>query len=699
MKKTAFLLLIPFMLAAFSRLSAEDASLARGAGSGGESVRPVFTLSLSPFVDFPLGESSTLFTIGGGSELNGELYFSALPFVFMKAGFGYAFVPMQYLTSVSMITGYAGGGLRWEATPWLSLNAYVAGGAYYGFLNNPLEMGSGVYPYLSAGAGLSFKLLPSLSLGVCGYYRNGFGLYEGAGAGVSVTYQIGGRQQPMVRFIETKFADVYSIFYKYYDDHPLGTTLIENRDQSPLYDVKATLWIKEYMDAPKQCSVESIVKPGEAQRIDLFALFKEKVLEITESTKVSVQIDVEYMYKEEKYTLSSVETVRVLDRNAMSWDDNRKASAFVTAKDPAVLSFSKNVGAAIEGIGPVTMDKNLLAAMSLHETLSQYGMNYSPDPTRSYVEMSKQKQAIDYLQFPRQTLEYRAGDCDDLSILYCALLESVGIQTGFITVPGHIYMAFALDMTPEEAKSTFLRPEDLIFSFGKAWVPFEVTETRSGFLTAWQKGAQEWRENMPKGQAAFYQLSEAWKEYESVGLPGSSPAIKLPDDKAIAARYQKELALFVDREVSARAAQIQDEIRKSKSNPKAVNKLGILYAKYGLYDKAKTEFQKLVGDDEYPPALINLGNIYLILGDAPRAVSFFTRAFNKNPTVDSVVLGLARAQYLKGDYQQAQKTWDLLYKNAPDLAERYSYLGKGSGEASRAGQAAVAAGRALWSED
>ena len=33
----------------------------------------------------------------------------------------------------------------------------------------------------------------------------------------------------------------------------------------------------------------------------------------------------------------------------------------------------------------------------------------------------------------KQTLEYRAGDCDDLSILYSALLESVGVETAFIT--------------------------------------------------------------------------------------------------------------------------------------------------------------------------------------------------------------------------------------------------------------------------
>ena len=30
------------------------------------------------------------------------------------------------------------------------------------------------------------------------------------------------------------------------------------------------------------------------------------------------------------------------NRNAMTWDDDRKAAAFVTAKDPALLGFAKS---------------------------------------------------------------------------------------------------------------------------------------------------------------------------------------------------------------------------------------------------------------------------------------------------------------------------------------------------------------------
>ncbi|MCK4542225.1 MAG: transglutaminase domain-containing protein [Spirochaetales bacterium] len=81
--------------------------------------------------------------------------------------------------------------------------------------------------------------------------------------------------------------------------------------------------------------------------------------------------------------------------------------------------------------------------ISYQNYLGLYGLNYVVDPRTPYTELSQQREWIDFIQFPRQTLEYRAGDCDDLSILYCALLESVGIETAFITVPGHILMAFS----------------------------------------------------------------------------------------------------------------------------------------------------------------------------------------------------------------------------------------------------------------
>jgi hypothetical protein len=100
-------------------------------------------------------------------------------------------------------------------------------------------------------------------------------------------------------------------------------------------------------------------------------------------------------------------------------------------------------------------------------------------------------------------------------------------STAFITIPGHIFIAFSTGVSPNEARKTFSRADDLIFRNEKSWVPVEVTVS-AGFLRAWQDGAREWRENLSRNQVAFYPLHDAWQLYEPVGLPGAEVAVNLP---------------------------------------------------------------------------------------------------------------------------------------------------------------------------
>ena len=668
-------------------------------GRGGEAEAPQFSISMEPGVTIPLGNSAAYYTLGGGAAMRGELSFPSLPFLFFSAGVSYGYSPLQYLRSISTVTGTLGAGLKLDLTSWLAVRAFIDGGAYNGFMNDPVELEAGIYPFLSTGAGLSINLGPSFSLELTARYENCFSLYQGIRGGLAAAIHLGARRPPSVHIKDIRFDDVFSVFYKYYDDHTLGDAILENRESAPLTNVKARFLIKEYMDSPKECEVASTLKPGESQRIALYGLFKDKVLDITEATKVPAEITVEYVLKDEKHSLTTIQTLRMLDRNAMSWDDDRRAAAFVTAKDPTVLGFAKNVLATAGSRSPAGMDRNLLLGMAIHDALALQGMSYSPDPARPYSEMSKNKQAVDFLQFPRQTLDYRAGDCDDLSILNCALLESLNVATAFITVPGHIFMAFALDMEPEEARKTLLNPEDLIYKAGKAWVPVEITLTKADFLDAWVLGTKEWREESEKGQAAFYPLSEAWAAYEPVGLPGSAAPAKLPTDAALLDRFQKDIGRFVDREIAGRVTELQNEIKSAKGGSKSLNKLGVLYARYGQAGKAEQQFGAILQKEEYLPALVNLGNLALLQGDQAKAIGYFGRGYRKDAANPSILLGLAIAYYQKGDSVQAVSYYNKLQGLAPDLAERHAYLNGEGGSASRAAQAGAPTGRVEWAED
>src|SRR5208337_1940452 len=165
-------------------------------------------------------------------------------------------------------------------------------------------------------------------------------------------------------------------------------------------EIKAQVFIKEYMDAPKTVSVPGTLGPGESENVDLYALFTDKVLGITEGTKVATEITVSYVVDGQTYENKKIETLSLMGRNAMTWDDNHKAAAFVTAKEPQVLTFARSVTSSIYAQENSSLCENLHAAIALHEALDLYGINYTPNPVISYSEASKRKDVIDFLQFP-----------------------------------------------------------------------------------------------------------------------------------------------------------------------------------------------------------------------------------------------------------------------------------------------------------
>ena len=157
---------------------------------------------------------------------------------------------------------------------------------------------------------------------------------------------------------------------------------------------------------------------------------------------------------------------------------------------------------------------NVIYAAALFEALRLYRISYVIDPSSSYIALSDDETAIDSLNYPYETLYYRGGDCDDLSILFCSLLEVLDIESAFITIPGHIYIAFNVGDNDWQANS-----RNVIELDGKRWLPLEITVPSAGFSRAWGIGARQW---LSAGkEATLYPIREAWKIYPSVTVPGS----------------------------------------------------------------------------------------------------------------------------------------------------------------------------------
>ncbi len=675
------------------------------------------SFSLTPGLSIPLGNNAELFSPGGELKLSGRYRLPSLPLLFLGGQAGYGFSPITSADRLSLVSAGIGVGLVHEFTPKLSVSAFASGGVFLAMLSGEAPAWN---PQAGGGASLSYRLKPKLSADLELGYRYLFGLTSHLTAGLGASYHLpgpaatvrpsggGGLIEPLKVTPRKKksqgveVADVqlmvFPVLFKYYDTKPVGRAVLVNYEKDQIDDIRVTFFVKQYMDNPKECSAPEAMPGRSEAEVQLYALLSNRVLEISEDTKVSANINVEYTLKGKAKKAEFVETLRFFNRNAVTWDDDRKAAAFVTAKDSTVLKFSKGVAGMVKDAASKALNPNLLMGIALHESLGLYDLSYVIDPSTPFVEYSKNKQAVDYLQFPNQTLQFKAGDCDDLSILYCALLESVGVKTAFITVPEHIFMAFSLDLNAEQAAKSFSHPEDLVFQSGNAWLPLEVTERKGGFLAAWQLGARQWREHSAKNQAGFIPISEAWKDYEPVGFTAPVDSLQMPDKDKVVRAYLQEVMKYIDREIFPRKEALLSEINKTGSI-RATNKLGVLYARFGKNEEAEAEFRKVLAKaPEDLPALLNLGSIYFLKNDMKTASQFYEKAAKKNPSNPSVLLALARVNHQAEKYAEAAVAYNQLKTVDPGLAQQFSYLGQSGSEAARAADVGKSKEVMVWSE-
>jgi len=659
----------------------------------------LFSLSLTPGVIVPIGNSAELFTTGGIVELSGDFTIPFAPFLYGRVGIDAGILPTKAEKNMTLITFNGGAGVQLNPLQKLQIKTGAEAGYYLGFFQG--QNGGGLH--ITGGVDLSYKMSPALALGLGVQYHRYFDGKEALNHNISfylgTHFKLGTKgQRSKLKIKQIEIDPVFPVFYKYYNDNPVGNIAFINGESGKIEDITVSFFVKKYMDHPKVSVPILELARGETLSMDLKALFNDQILELTTATKVAAQISVFYMMEGKEITTEFSDTIRIFNRNNITWDDDRKAAAFVSGTDPTVMRFSKSIEAVVRDHASTAINDRFRTAMAVFESVRLFGMNYVIDPNSPYSELSQNTLALDYLQFPRQTLDFKAGDCDDLSILYCALLESIGKETAFITIPGHIYTAISLNMNEDDAKRTFSKPEDLIFLDGEVWLPVEITMIDDGFIKAWYYGAKEWRDNVDQGNARLYPVSSAWKTYEPVGMSGEAIAINYPDETELAASFDRELEIFVGREIAPLIETLEQQIQDSENNYRLINRLGVLYARFGLNEKAEIEFLRVLKVREYSPSLLNMGNILYMQNNMDQAFTYYERAYRNNVKNPKALLALAKISYNKGEYTEADKYYSELNRVDSQLADRYTYLRLGNSGISRASQVQNRED-VLWDED
>jgi tetratricopeptide (TPR) repeat protein len=630
------------------------------------SVRAVTEVVLPVFGD------QLYYTPGVGGSVAVE--FKALPFLHPMLRAGIVSESIRGSDSLTIAEVGLGVGVTFSPIERLLLRLDGMGGLYVAFRG---DLGAGNFS-LGARTEVGFRVSPSLSLsasaGIARYFGPSEPLLTAVTAGMSATLHLGGLgvSSGRVRIEDVRVQSVYPVFYSYYDDHPFGSLSVVNGEESDIRDVRVSFSMGQYMAQPKSCAEFPSLAPGGSATVPLYAIFNDDVLSLTENTRAPGEIIVDFTLLGSRRQARSPIVLQFFHRNAMNWDDDRKAAAFVSPTDPAALWFAKYVSGIVRDRERTNLNRNLQLAIGLFEAERLYGINYVVDPSSSYVEKSTKESAVDYLQYPHQTLFYRGGDCDDLSILFAALLESVGIKTAFITIPGHIYMAFSLEMSETEARSAFFDPSLLIYRGGQAWVPVEITMVKEGFVKAWRVGAKEWIDNQRAGAASFFPMEESWALFAPVGIPDVNPRFSLPAEALTIQAFDESVDRYVAKEIDP-AVQDHRARHGLQGSPESSNELGILYGRYGMLKEAWAQFSLSARTDS-AFAWTNLGNVSFLRKDYTLALSYYRWALTLDPRDSAALLGIARSSYEMERFVEADRAYAELRGTDPDLAAKYGYL-------------------------
>ena len=533
------------------------------------------------------------------------------------------------------------------------------------------------------------------------------------GIGFSANFRIGSDPDApaaiirSIQFTDVELPPLFAAMQSYYVRNPIGTIHLSNTDKKTITDVQVSFFQNGYMDSPTNAETIPEIEPGKGRDVDLFASFNEEVFQTEGITPLTGEVIVTYFSGGKPAEQRQSVSYDLYDKTSVTWDDDQKVSAFITPADSALRNYSSFIRQTCKDVTIPYYNKNLQFAIQAFHALNEIGVLYQIDPTLPFTEVQGDPMVVDSISLPRDTLKRITGDCDDLTVLFCSLLESVGIETGFITVPGHIYAAFN---TKEETKNyDSIHPDRnmMITIDGNLWVPVEITMIGSkGFLDAWRKGIEEWLEFKESPEKrGFYITKRAQETYRPVGLKETDLGLQYGSRENITSGVNKEIDELVQGVVSDLVKRTEE-----KNDKKAWNRLGVAYAKFMRSHMAKQAFERaLDADPDYISAAINLANLNFLDESYEEAREVYDRALitlRQNPSPSSAIMeklliNLSRTYYQLERYDEAKTLFAEAEGINPDVSREYSYIAQASleGDTGRAAEADASESPILFIEE
>jgi hypothetical protein len=494
-----------------------------------------------------------------------------------------------------------------------------------------------------------------------------------------------------IRFENASIPNAFAAMQSWYSSNPIGTVTLVNTEKTSLTDVEVSFYQKGYMDSPTPGPKFPELKAGQSREAGLSALFNDNVFTVEGVTPLSGEVIVAYKLQGRPVEQRQSISFDLYDKRAIVWDDDRKVSALITPDDSALKNYGGFIRQACKGATVQGISDSLQLGMQAFTALGEIGCLYQANTLLPFTKVQGNPTVVDTVHLARETLRSGLGDCSDLTVLYDSILESLALDTGFITVPGHIIAAIDTKVPSRDFRKVHPDRDMTLEVNGELWVPVEITLVgKSGFLEAWRKGVEEWAAyDAAPEKRAFYVTKHARELYRPVGLKEADLGLQYGRKEAIVEGFQtdrdKLMELIVGDQVSS---------ARASGKKQAWNKAGIIYAQFTQYEKARQALlEALAIDPGYVSAQINLGNLLFLQQHHDEALAIYMKA---NKALEGVgpeggaslrlLINISRAYYQMEKYDQARDYFAKASLVDAEKAKEYAYLAERSGGGARAAE-------------
>jgi hypothetical protein len=614
--------------------------------------------------------------------------------------------------------GLLGAAFTWRMSKALELGAELSGGASLSLYPDLLpDTGTLYASSLLARAEARLALIPSFNVAVelapsLTYQRSLGPLsdFDGLSLGIGLSAQVRFGEDPdspkaalrSLRITAPRGLSAFPAMQSWYVRNPLATVTVENTGTFTVRDVAVAFFQKGYMDAPTACAAIPEMKPGERRDVGILASFNEEVFTNEGVRPLVGDVSVTYTGQGRPGEQHASLSYDLQDKTGIVWDDNRKAAAFITPADGALRNYASWIRQIHKETLQPGYSETVQFACQVFNALAELGILYQADPLQPFASVMGAAATLDSVSLPRQTMTRATGDCDDLTVLYASILESAGVPTALVTVPGHIYAAFDAKTAGRDFADLAPDRDMTIAVAGGLWIPVEITLIgRARFTDAWRKGVEEWRAaEADPSQRGFYVTSAAQELYRPIGLRESDLGLQYGRKEAVVASTSREVGALVDAIVDAAAAAAMASGSKLDKN-----RLGIRLARFGRYDKAIAAFREAGAmDPGYAAPRLNLGNAYLLSKSYDKALAEYQRLDaalspgGATHTLAVLRLNMAQCCAAMGRQADASRYLGMATAIEPDIGKDFPSVERGSGTAARAAESAAPAVNPLFEE-